>query len=77
MAMLEVLSLLHEHDSKSLALMSIESHVCELQSTLDFLEHGHDVRILAEAPSWCTNHDQRDVLFQLQCAPFTAHLQHG
>ncbi|KAN0131274.1 Isochorismatase-like protein [Lactarius tabidus] len=57
MATPEVLSLLREHDFKSLILMGIESHVCVLQSTLDFLEHGYDVHVLADGVSSCNKEE--------------------
>ncbi|KAH8996979.1 Isochorismatase hydrolase [Lactarius hatsudake] len=57
MATPEVLSLLEKHDFKSLVLMGIESHVCVLQSTLDLLERGYDVHVLADGVSSCNKEE--------------------
>ncbi|KAN0131254.1 Isochorismatase-like protein [Lactarius tabidus] len=53
MATPEVLSLLRKHNFKSLILMGIELHVCVLQSTLNFFEHGYNVYVLADGVSSC------------------------
>ncbi|KAI9455787.1 Isochorismatase hydrolase [Lactarius psammicola] len=57
MATPEVLSLLNKHNFKSLILMGIESHVCVLQSTLDLLERGYDVHVLADGVSSCNKEE--------------------
>ncbi|KAH9030240.1 Isochorismatase hydrolase [Lactarius deliciosus] len=57
MATPEVLSLLEKHNFKSLVLMGIESHVCVLQSTLDLLERGYDVHVLADGVSSCNKEE--------------------
>ncbi|KAF8485339.1 Isochorismatase hydrolase [Russula ochroleuca] len=57
MATPEFLSVLKNRDFKSLVLMGIESHVCVLQSTLDLLEHGYDVHVLADGVSSCNKEE--------------------
>ncbi|VDC06225.1 unnamed protein product [Peniophora sp. CBMAI 1063] len=57
MATPEVLATLRERQAKSLVIFGIESHVCVLQSTLDFLEHGYDVHVLADAISSCNKEE--------------------
>ncbi|KAH9167614.1 Isochorismatase hydrolase [Lactarius sanguifluus] len=57
MATPEVLSLLEKHNFKSLVLMGVESHVCVLQSTLDLLERGYDVHVLADGVSSCNKEE--------------------
>ncbi|KAI0296060.1 Isochorismatase hydrolase [Multifurca ochricompacta] len=57
MATPEVLSLIEKHNLKSLVLLGIESHVCVLQSTLDLLERGYDVHILADGVSSCNKEE--------------------
>jgi len=57
MATPELLSLLDSRSLKSLIVMGIESHVCVLQSTLDFLERGYDVHVLADGVSSCNKEE--------------------
>lgn len=45
----ELLDVLVEHNIKQLILVGIETHVCLLQSALDFLERGYQVYIVADA----------------------------
>ncbi|KAH9962417.1 Isochorismatase-like protein [Russula dissimulans] len=53
MATPEFLSLIESRGFKSFILTGIESHVCVLQSTLDLLERGYDVHVLADGVSSC------------------------
>ncbi|KAI0313451.1 Isochorismatase-like protein [Amylostereum chailletii] len=62
MATPDVLSLLNKHNTKSVVLFGIESHVCVLQSTLDLLSAGYDVHVLADGVSSC---NQEEVPFAL------------
>ncbi|KAI0260931.1 Isochorismatase hydrolase [Gloeopeniophorella convolvens] len=57
MATSEVLALIEKHNLKSLVLVGIESHICVLQSTLDLLERGYDVHILADGVSSCNKEE--------------------
>ncbi|KAH9967725.1 Isochorismatase hydrolase [Lactifluus volemus] len=57
MATPEFLDLIRKHKFKSLVLMGIESHVCVLQSTLDLLEEGYDVHVLADGVSSCNKEE--------------------
>ncbi|KAH9991457.1 Isochorismatase-like protein [Russula vinacea] len=57
MATPEFLSVLKNRELKSLVVMGIESHVCVLQSTLDLLEHGYDVHVLADGVSSCNKEE--------------------
>jgi len=57
MAAPEFLSVLNKRPLKSLVLMGIESHVCVLQSTLDLLERGYDVHVLADGVSSCNKEE--------------------
>ncbi|KAK5580899.1 hypothetical protein RB653_000923 [Dictyostelium firmibasis] len=56
----EVLNHLKQNhkDLKSILITGIETHVCVLQSTLDFLENGYDVHILSDAVSSNNNNDR-------------------
>ncbi|KIP09837.1 hypothetical protein PHLGIDRAFT_85994 [Phlebiopsis gigantea 11061_1 CR5-6] len=47
----EVISLLQEHDLKSVIVMGIEAHICVLMSCLDLLSLGYDVHLLADGVS--------------------------
>ncbi|KAI0253156.1 Isochorismatase hydrolase [Lactifluus subvellereus] len=57
MATPDFLALINERGFKSLVLMGIESHVCVLQSTLDLLEKGYDVHVLADGVSSCNKEE--------------------
>ncbi|KAA1466021.1 Isochorismatase hydrolase [Dentipellis sp. KUC8613] len=57
MATPEVISILKERDLKSVILFGIESHVCVLQSTLDLLELGYDVHIVADGVASCNKEE--------------------
>ncbi|KDQ64999.1 hypothetical protein JAAARDRAFT_28665 [Jaapia argillacea MUCL 33604] len=48
---------LKKNDIKSCIIVGIESHVCVLQSTLDLLEQGYDVHILADGVSSCNKEE--------------------
>ncbi|KAH9918153.1 Isochorismatase hydrolase [Fomitopsis serialis] len=49
----EVRDVLSDRQSKSIAIFGIESHVCVLQTTLDLLEAGYDVHVIADGVSSC------------------------
>lgn len=49
---------------KSVLIVGIESHVCVLQTTLDLLENGYDVHILADGVSSC-NAGERKVALEV------------
>ncbi|KAI1793021.1 Isochorismatase hydrolase [Ganoderma leucocontextum] len=51
MAIPPVTTLLKKHDFKSIVLFGIESHICILQTTLDLLQLGYDVHVLADGVS--------------------------
>ncbi|THH21052.1 hypothetical protein EW146_g429 [Bondarzewia mesenterica] len=53
----EVRTILQERDLKSVVLFGIESHVCVLQSTLDLLQLGYDVHVLADGVSSCNKEE--------------------
>jgi len=57
MATPEFLSLIESRDLKSFILAGMESHVCVLQSTLDLLERGYDVHVLADGVSSCNKEE--------------------
>ncbi|TFY59083.1 hypothetical protein EVG20_g7913 [Dentipellis fragilis] len=57
MATSEVIAILKERDLKSVILFGIESHVCVLQSTLDLLELGYDVHIVADGVASCNKEE--------------------
>ncbi|TFY82518.1 hypothetical protein EWM64_g1489 [Hericium alpestre] len=57
MATPEVISILKERHMHSIVLFGIESHVCVLQSTLDLLELGFDVHVLADGVSSCNKEE--------------------
>ncbi|KAI0773766.1 Isochorismatase hydrolase [Fomes fomentarius] len=51
MAIQPILDLVKKHDFNSIVLFGIESHICVLQSTFDFIERGYDVFVLADGVS--------------------------
>lgn len=54
----EVKALLHERPQiKSVVLFGIESHVCVLQSALDFIEAGYNVYVIADGVSSCNKEE--------------------
>ncbi|EPT03109.1 hypothetical protein FOMPIDRAFT_1047103 [Fomitopsis schrenkii] len=53
MATPEVLKMLGDKQFKSVAIFGIESHICVLQTTLDLLEGGYDVHVIADGVSSC------------------------
>ncbi|KAI9510967.1 Isochorismatase-like protein [Russula earlei] len=53
----EFLSLIDGRGFRSFVLAGIESHVCVLQSTLDLLERGYDVHVLADGVSSCNKEE--------------------
>ncbi|KAH7916713.1 Isochorismatase-like protein [Hygrophoropsis aurantiaca] len=54
----EVTTLLKSRtDIQSIVIFGIESHVCVLQSSLDFLELGYDVHVLADGVSSCNKEE--------------------
>ncbi|KAH8105498.1 Isochorismatase-like protein [Cristinia sonorae] len=59
----EVKAILDARLCKSVVLFGIESHICVLQSTLDLLEAGYDVHIIADGVSSC---NKEEVPFALE-----------
>lgn len=55
---------LQDAQIKSVIIVGIESHVCVLQTTLDLLEKGYDVHILADAVSSC-NAGERGIALEV------------
>ncbi|KAJ3483722.1 hypothetical protein NLI96_g6126 [Meripilus lineatus] len=53
----EVKKHLQERNIKSVVIFGIESHVCVLQSTLDLLEEGYDVHVIADGVSSCNKEE--------------------
>ncbi|KAH9843717.1 Isochorismatase hydrolase [Rhodofomes roseus] len=49
----EVSKILTDRQLRSIAIFGIESHVCVLQTTLDLLEAGYDVHVIADGVSSC------------------------
>ncbi|KAI0029538.1 Isochorismatase-like protein [Vararia minispora EC-137] len=57
MATPEVFAILERRQMTSIVLFGIESHVCVLQSTLDLLERGYQVHVLADGVSSCNKEE--------------------
>ncbi|KAG0696722.1 Isochorismatase-like protein [Suillus ampliporus] len=54
----EVKTLLHERPQiKSVVIFGIESHVCVLQSSLDLIEAGYNVHVIADGVSSCNKEE--------------------
>lgn len=47
----EVAEVLKKHNTKSVLLLGIESHVCVLQTALELLENDYDVHVIADGVS--------------------------
>ncbi|KAI8959144.1 Isochorismatase hydrolase [Daldinia sp. FL1419] len=50
------------------AIVGIEAHICVMQTTLDLLERGHKVYVLADAVSSCNQMDARVAFARLRAA---------
>lgn len=53
---------------KSVLIVGIESHVCVLQTTLDLLENGYDVHVLADGVSSCNAGERKVALEKMRQA---------
>ncbi|KAG1756105.1 Isochorismatase-like protein [Suillus lakei] len=63
----EVKALLRERPQiKSVVLFGIESHVCVLQSALDFIEVGYNVHVIADGVSSCNKEEIPFALARIQ-----------
>lgn len=74
MVLPEVLKSLRERQVQHVMIVGIESHVCVLQSTLDLLQEGFNVFVLADAVSSC-NAGERNVAFEVRLRSLSARLQ--
>ncbi|KAH9950090.1 Isochorismatase hydrolase [Amylocystis lapponica] len=64
----EVKAILKAQNLKSVVIFGIESHVCVLQTSLDLLQAGYDVHVIADGVSSCNREEVPHALARMRQA---------